>query len=80
MGYGLDDPGLITSRAIFLSSPQCPDQLWGTPNLLYNGYWGLFLWVKRLGRETDHWPQSSAKVKNCGIMPLFHCMSSWYSD
>jgi hypothetical protein len=24
------------------SSPRRPDRLWDTPNLLSNGYWGLF--------------------------------------
>jgi hypothetical protein len=27
----------------FLSSPPCPDRLWGLPSLLPNGYRGLFL-------------------------------------
>jgi hypothetical protein len=43
---------------IFLSL--CPDQLWGLPNLLSNGYWGL----KQPGCEADHLPPSSADVKN----------------
>jgi len=28
----------------FLSSPPRPDQLWGSPSLLSNGYQGLFPW------------------------------------
>jgi hypothetical protein len=25
---------------IFISSPKCPDWLWGLPILLFSGYWG----------------------------------------
>jgi hypothetical protein len=36
----------------------------GLPSLLSNGYQGaLYLGVKRLGREADHSPPSSAEVK-----------------
>jgi hypothetical protein len=41
-GYRLDGQGSIPSRGKrFFSSPQHPDQLWGLPSLLSNGYWGL---------------------------------------
>jgi hypothetical protein len=45
-GYGMDDRGVgvrvpVGSR-IFASRPR-PDRLWGLPNLLTNGYRGLFL-------------------------------------
>jgi len=34
-------------------------------HLLSNGYQGIFLRVKRPGREADHSPLSSAKVEEC---------------
>jgi hypothetical protein len=34
--------------------------------------------VKRLGREADHSPPSSAEVKNGGAIPPLPTMSSWY--
>jgi hypothetical protein len=44
-GYGLDDRGVgvrapVESR--IFSSPRRPDRLWGTSNLVSNGYRGLF--------------------------------------
>jgi hypothetical protein len=44
-GYGLDDGGAgvrvpVGLRIFF--SPLSPDRLWGPPNLLSNGYRGLF--------------------------------------
>jgi hypothetical protein len=52
--YGLDGPG-IESRwdEIFRT---CPDQSWGPPSLLYNGY-RVFPGVKeRPGRDTNPSP------------------------
>jgi hypothetical protein len=48
----------------FFSSPKCPDQLWGLPSLLFNGYWGSFPGVKRLENEVNHLLPSSAEVKD----------------
>jgi hypothetical protein len=43
--YGLDDRGVRVRVAVgsrIFSSPRRPDQLWGPPNLLSNGYQELF--------------------------------------
>ena len=45
---------------IFLTRP---DQPWGSPSLLYNGYLVSFPGVKRPKRGLNHLPQSSAEVK-----------------
>jgi len=61
-GYGLDSPGIESwwGGKIFHT---CPDQPWGPPSLLYNGY-RLFPGVKeRPGRDADLSPPSSAMVK-----------------
>jgi hypothetical protein len=43
-GYRLDGRGLFPGRAKkFISTPQRPDRLWGSPSLLSNGYRGHFL-------------------------------------
>jgi hypothetical protein len=51
----------IQAVAIFLSSPKCPDQLWGPPSLLFDGQLCLSQGVKWLGREFDHLPPSGAE-------------------
>jgi hypothetical protein len=56
-GYGLDGPG-IESRW----GASCPDRPWGPPSLLYNGYWVFPGGRKRLGRDADPSPSSSAVV------------------
>jgi hypothetical protein len=61
-------PGFEYSRSKrFLSTPQRPDQLWGPPSPLSNGYGGSFSEVKRPGREADHSPLTSAEVKKMWI-------------
>jgi hypothetical protein len=45
-GYRLDNRGVgarVPVGSRIFSSPRHPDRLWGPSNLLYNGYWGLFL-------------------------------------
>jgi hypothetical protein len=56
--YGLDDSGVgvrVPVGSRIFSSPRHPDRLWGSPNLLSNGY--------QTGREADHSPPASAEVK-----------------
>jgi hypothetical protein len=43
--YRLDDLGVgvrVPVGSRIFTSPNRPDRLWGPPNLLSNGYWGLF--------------------------------------
>jgi hypothetical protein len=65
-GYGLDDQGVgvrVPVGSRIFSSPRRPDWLWGSPNLLSNGYPG----VKRQGRVAAHSPPASAEVKKMWI-------------
>jgi hypothetical protein len=58
--------------------PKRPDHLWGSPNLLFSGYWCYFLELKRTGRDIDHSTPSSAGVRNDWIYtstPLCSFMS-----
>jgi hypothetical protein len=60
--YGLGVPGTeFRWGDIFRIRPDLP---WYPPILLYNGY-RVFPGVKRLGRDIDHPPTSSAEVKEC---------------
>jgi hypothetical protein len=65
-GYRLDDRGVwirVPVGSTIFSSPSRPDQLWGPPYLLSNGYLG----VKRSGCEADRSSQASVEVKRIWI-------------
>jgi hypothetical protein len=57
---GLDGPGSNPGGGETLHT--CPDQPWGPPSLLYNGYQVFPGGKVRPGRATDNSPPSSAKV------------------
>jgi hypothetical protein len=78
-GYGLDDWGSIPCRETFvLLSTVSRPALGDPPKLISNGYRDIFSkGVKRQGREADHSPPSSAKVKNGGAVPPLPNISSW---
>jgi hypothetical protein len=77
-GYALDDQDVgvrvpVRSRIFF--SPSHPDQLWGPPNLLSDGYQGLFSpGVKRPGREAD---QLVPRSRKCGSIHPLPDTPSW---
>jgi hypothetical protein len=48
----------------FFFSPKWPDRPWGTPSLLFSGYWGCLEGTKRPRREVNHSPSFSAEVEN----------------
>ena len=52
--------------------------LWGSPSLIFDGYWGaVSSQIKLLGCEADHLPPSTTKLKNgWSIPPLIH-MPEW---
>ena len=56
----------------------CPDRPWGPPSPLYDGYRISFPGVKRPGRGFDHWPPSSAEVKERVQLHLYSSFGpSW---
>jgi hypothetical protein len=61
-GYGLDGPGIESQWGEIFRT--CPDQPWGPPSLLYNGYWLFPGGKERLGYDADPSPSSSAMVMN----------------
>jgi hypothetical protein len=63
---------VIPGSKILVSSPQCPDRLWDTPNLLFNGYMGVLSpGLKRQWREAYDFIQSSAKWPSVSKMELY---------
>jgi hypothetical protein len=53
-----------------------PDQLWGQPGLVSNGYHGILSpGVKWPGHEADHSPAISAKIKKAWIYSPIHLRS-----
>jgi hypothetical protein len=42
----------------------CPDRIWGTLNLIFNGHRVSFSRVKRSGRKVEHILSHSAEIKN----------------
>jgi hypothetical protein len=69
-GYGLDDRGVgvrVPVESRIFSSPRCPDRSGVRPTSYPMGTGGSFPRVKRLGREADHSPPTSAEVKKMWI-------------
>jgi hypothetical protein len=69
-GYGLDERGVgvrVPVGARIFTSPCRPDQLWGPPNLLSNGFRGLSPGVKRPGRVADHSHPTNAEIKKTWV-------------
>jgi hypothetical protein len=58
---------------------QCPDWLWGPFRLYPMDIRFSFVWrVKRLRREANHSPPSTAEVKNAGAIHPLYYVSSWH--
>jgi hypothetical protein len=55
----------------FFCFPNYPDQLWGPPRLLINGYQGSFMGVRQEGCDVDHSPAFlTLRLIMCGAIPL----------
>jgi hypothetical protein len=70
--------GIATGYALYdrksrVFSLQRPDRLRASPSLLPKGYRGLFAWIKRSGRDSDHSPATSAEDNKAWVShPLPH--------
>ena len=74
--YGLDGPGSNPGRGEIFRA--CPDQPWGPPSLLYNGYRVFPGGKVRPWRVIDRPPPSSAKVKERVELYLYlHLLPLW---
>jgi hypothetical protein len=49
-------------RLLFILN--CPDRLWGTLSLIFNGYCVSFQRIKRQGLKVEHTLSYSAEIKN----------------
>jgi hypothetical protein len=79
-GYGQDGRGWIPGKdTIFLFSIASRLTLGPTQPPIQCVPGALSPGVKRLGREADHSPPSSAEVKNDGAIPTLPHMSSRHS-
>jgi hypothetical protein len=81
--YWLDDRGvgvLVPVVSRIFTSPCCSDRLWGPPNLLSNGYWGLFPRGKsgRAMKLTTHL-QLVQRSRKCGSIHPHPYAPSWRS-
>ena len=74
--YRVVGPGIESQRGeIFLT---CPDRPWGLPCLLYSAYRFSFPGEKPQGRDVDHSPPSSTKVKERVELYLYsRSVPSW---
>jgi hypothetical protein len=78
MSYGLDGRGSIPYRdKTFCPSLQRADNSWGPPICYPIGTGGLFLPVKRSGREASNSLPSNVEVKNTEVISKLPDISSW---